>query len=79
MCRLIKLDEIDEKDKCLLKLNVILSNNVFCLLKELVRLICRGRAKKKKKKTFGVVFRWKCFKYLKFKLPVNEQNDSCWE
>lgn len=28
---LIKLDEPDEKDKCLLKLNVILSNNVFFL------------------------------------------------
>lgn len=66
---LIKLDEPDEKDKCLLKLNVILSNDVFfCLFKELVRLIrCGG--KRRKNKTFRIVFRWKCYKSLKFKLP----------
>lgn len=51
---LIKLDEPDEKDERLLKLNDILSNNVFffCLFKELVRLIrCGGKRRKKEQKT----------------------------
>lgn len=63
---LIKLDEPDEKDERLLKLNDILSNNVFffCLFKELVRLIrCGGKRRKKKKQQKK---RWKS---LKFKLP----------